>query len=177
MSTAPQPTVILTLRRVLDQAARASLRAAAGEWHEGGIVAEADGGAGRRVDTAYPGWPPGVRERLEAVLLPRVAGTWGFAVDAWEAPQLLRYGPGDGYGWHIDLGPGPAARRKLSVTVLLSDPDDFAGGDLEFDGGVALPRERGAALVFPSFLRHRVAPVLAGERWALVAWLTGPPLV
>jgi PKHD-type hydroxylase len=32
----------------------------------------------------------------------------------------------------------------------------------------------GDALVFPSFLRHRVTPVSRGVRYSLVTWIEGP---
>jgi PKHD-type hydroxylase len=83
------------------------------------------------------------------------------------------------FGWHSDIGEGPLARRrKLTVVVQLSDPADYAGGALELnpDGAVrAADRARGAAVVFPSFVLHRVAPVTRGARWSLTLWAHGSP--
>lgn len=81
-----------------------------------------------------------------------------------------------GYDWHIDFGPG-AQSRKLSLSVQLSKPDAYEGGDLQFDVGLepkSAGRQCGLAIAFPSFIRHRVAPVTRGVRYSLVAWLGGP---
>ncbi|HZD51598.1 MAG TPA: 2OG-Fe(II) oxygenase [Woeseiaceae bacterium] len=82
------------------------------------------------------------------------------------------------YDWHIDLGTGRFSRRKLSLTVQLSAPDAYDGGDLEFHmSGLDRSRMRrqGALVAFPSFHEHRVTPVTRGERYSLVAWVDGPP--
>ena len=42
------------------------------------------------------------------------------------------------------------------------------------DEGVDGQREVGTAIIFPSFMAHRVAPVTVGERRSLVAWACGP---
>ena len=83
------------------------------------------------------------------------------------------------YDWHQDVwleSPRPYA-RKLSVVIQLSEPDDYSGGDFEFFG-IENPGERftprGSLLVFPSFLQHRVNPVLSGTRRSLVTWVEGP---
>lgn len=86
---------------------------------------------------------------------------------------------GGHYDWHHDVdwnGEGPFD-RKLSVTVQLSDPSEYSGGDFQFKE-TETPDEsckaKGTVLVFPSYLLHRVAPVTFGTRKSLVAWFEGP---
>ena len=101
------------------------------------------------------------------------------------------------YDWHCDSHPEPYRSnddfngkiRKLSVTLSLSDPNDYEGGELEFCVGGRSPKERrqieackgilpkGSLVVFPSFLYHRVQPVTSGKRYSLVIWNCGNPFV
>lgn len=94
-----------------------------------------------------------------------------------DALQFTQYGPGEHFDWHMDIGHDETSLRKLSVTILLSDPIDFSGGNLEFATAQIGPqaRQRGAATFFPSYLLHRVSPVERGERCSLVAWAAGEP--
>lgn len=104
--------------------------------------------------------------------------TFNFEIDTCTDLQLARYRDGQHYDWHTDLGAGGYSRRKLSIAVLLSAADDFDGGVLEFGGGrFSRPSglAQGDAALFPSWVRHRVTPVTAGERWTLVGWWLGPP--
>lgn len=95
----------------------------------------------------------------------------GFA----DALQYTVYGPGERFDWHMDLGPGRTSARKLSVTVQLAPPDDYAGGDLEFVGhSRAAERALGSATIFPAYVGHRVTPIERGTRRSLVAWAYGP---
>ena len=93
-----------------------------------------------------------------------------------EAPQYLVYHHSENghFDWHMDQGTQPP--RKLSLTLQLTDPSRYEGGELEFNGGniVCAPKDRGAAIAFPSYIVHRVTPVTAGTRKAIVAWITGP---
>ena len=93
-----------------------------------------------------------------------------------ERLQVAEYGLGDHFDWHLDLTGGQSSLRKMSVSVLLSDPADYDGGDLEFPNTPAgkLGRNRGGAIVFPSFMPHRVTRVTRGKRISLVAWISGP---
>jgi PKHD-type hydroxylase len=80
------------------------------------------------------------------------------------------------YDWHVDHGP-LGTRRKLSISVQLSDPSSYEGCDLEFHAGNTreiAPRERGTVIAFPSYVLHRVTPCTKGTRKAIVAWTTGP---
>lgn len=92
--------------------------------------------------------------------------------------QFTRYeAPGQHYEWHIDRGM-QAGIRKLSLSLQLSEPDDYEGGDLElWYGGepVKAKRQRGMITLFPSYVMHRVTPVTKGTRYSLVAWISGPP--
>ena len=95
-----------------------------------------------------------------------------------ESVQVARYDADvqGGYEWHQDFGLREQ-RRKLSISLQLSEDRAYSGGDLEFDVSTEITRvgrERGLAIAFPSFVRHRVAPVTAGARYSLVAWVAGP---
>lgn len=93
--------------------------------------------------------------------------------------QLLHYRSDDGHGhydWHVDIGHGTAACRKLSLSIMLSPEDKYKGGDLEVDNHgtpVKAFREQGSINMFPSYMLHRVTPVTEGERWVLVVWING----
>jgi len=89
------------------------------------------------------------------------------------------YGTNKGhYDWHMDLGSqGFMKFRKISVTVQLSDSNEYEGGDLQiWTGGqypMTAPRGKGNVVIFPSFMMHRVTPVTSGTRKSFVLWLGG----
>lgn len=94
-----------------------------------------------------------------------------------EGIQFTEYlAPGGKYDWHVDAGP-KVDSRKLSITIQLTDPDDYEGGELELnpDGNpITVDKTRGRAFVFPSWTLHRVKPVTKGIRHSLVVWVAGP---
>ena len=75
--------------------------------------------------------------------------------------------------------------RKISMTVNLTDPKNYKGGNLKFDLGPHIKQDRfkvcddirpqGSAVVFPSFTYHCVTPVTSGTRYSLVIWFLGKP--
>ena len=82
--------------------------------------------------------------------------------------------------WHMDIGAMGVNKRKLAMTVQLSDPSEYEGGDFEiwFGGKEAqiVPREKGDVIIFPAFCMHRVRPITRGQRKCLVFWTGGRPL-
>ena len=121
---------------------------------------------------------------------------WNFQWDWSESCQFTKYKKGQYYDWHCDSWehvynkpntPSHGKIRKLSVTVTLSDPKDYKGGELEFDFRNLDPDKKpnihkckeilpkGSLVVFPSFVWHRVCPVKSGERNSLVIWNLGWP--
>jgi PKHD-type hydroxylase len=84
---------------------------------------------------------------------------------------------GGHYDWHVDMMRPTGPQRKLSFSLQLTDPSQYEGCDLQFlagDGMETAPRERGALVAFPSFVLHRVTPVIVGTRKSLVVWASGP---
>ena len=67
---------------------------------------------------------------------------WNFEWDWSESCQFTKYGVGQYYGWHCDSWDRPYNKpndpaqhgkiRKLSMTISLSDPSEYEGGNLEF---------------------------------------------
>ena len=120
---------------------------------------------------------------------------WNFDWDHSESCQFTIYKKGQYYDWHCDSwdkpymeeGPTKGKIRKLSVTVTLTDPKEYKGGELEFDFRNLDPDKKpniracteilpkGSLVVFPSFVWHRVKPVTKGERNSLVIWNLGYP--
>ena len=96
-----------------------------------------------------------------------------------EQAQFTEYPTGGFYGWHTDTDFNMAHEppvRKISMTLLLNDPSEFEGGDLELSAkGRRAKMKQGHALIFASFINHRVAPVTRGVRQSLVMWFGGTP--
>jgi len=95
-----------------------------------------------------------------------------------EGFQFTKYNaPGGHYGAHIDKILGHQI-RKLSLTVQLSDPADYEGGDLVIKISSTedvMEKNQGRLVLFPSYVLHEVKPVTEGTRYSLVAWVTGKP--
>ena len=97
-----------------------------------------------------------------------------------EPAQYTEYPEGGFYDWHIDSDINCAHEppvRKISMTCLLSPENEFEGGDLEvMSEGKVAKLKQGQIVFFASFVRHRVKPVIKGNRKSLVMWFGGTPL-
>jgi len=125
---------------------------------------------------------------------------WNFEWDRSEQCQFTKYKQGQYYDWHSDSFPKPHAKgkdhpetgkiRKLSMTCQLTDGSEYKGGEVEFDFKNYAPHLRdeskhrieckeilpkGSIIVFPSFVWHRVKPIMKGTRYSLVVWHLGYP--
>ena len=89
----------------------------------------------------------------------------------------------DHYNWHVDtsnsvIKSGSNKERKLSCYLIISGPNEYEGGELEFQYDNIFHKsykpERGECIIFPSWLPHKVNPVTSGKRISLVAWIQGP---
>ena len=96
----------------------------------------------------------------------------GFA----EGIQFTEYeAPNGKYDPHVDcMYHGKI--RKLSISVKLSNENDYEGGNVicNYGNELVMPRTQGTMIAFPSYALHGVKPVTKGTRYSLVAWITGP---
>ena len=105
---------------------------------------------------------------LQAALLPAAA-----------TPVLFnRYGQGMEYGPHVDApimgSMSNAVRSDIAITIFLSDPRSYDGGELSvlMNGiGTQFKLEAGAAIAYPANTLHHVTPVTRGARDAAIIWV------
>lgn len=97
--------------------------------------------------------------------------------------QFAEYKDGGFYGWHQDSEGVSKDNeiRKLSLSLILSNPDKFTGGELQlFNGNIEdekLKKDlncQGTVIVFDSQDWHQVTPVTNGVRYSVVCWTLGP---
>ena len=129
-----------------------------------------------------------VTERL-LQLREEIGDHFEIRLDTFEAPQFLRYQPGDFFVAHQDGNTGMLMsereqRRKISVIVFLNDQSEkleagsYSGGSLVFsDHHPARPSKRfslggksGMLVAFPAETTHEVTPVTAGKRYSIASW-------
>lgn len=89
--------------------------------------------------------------------------------------MLSRYSGGQTYGTHVDDALMGGARTDVSFTLFLSPEESYEGGELVVQDTLedrAIKLAPGDMIVYPSNTLHRVEPVTAGERLAVVGWAT-----
>jgi PKHD-type hydroxylase len=94
-----------------------------------------------------------------------------------EGFQFTNYqAPSGKYEKHVDRAVDMAI-RKLSISIQLTNPEEYEGGELcLYDGGedgTVMDKTQGTLIIFPSYVLHEVMPVTKGERNSLVTWVTG----
>ena len=152
-------------------------------------TASVGGGNGGQVDTktrtSHISWipfkkMPEMYKQIEQMMKQTNGNHFGFEdMQITEMAQYTEYPQGGFYDWHVDNDVHCANEppvRKISMTCLLSPENEFEGGDLELmaEGKIAKIKQ-GHAIFFASFIRHRVKPVIRGNRKSLVMWFGGTP--
>ena len=93
------------------------------------------------------------------------------------APFYARYTEGMEYGDHVDdpvMGGADRYRSDVSITIFLSKPEDYDGGELVIQtnfGEQKIKLNAGDAVIYPSSSLHHVNPVTRGERLVAVTWV------
>jgi PKHD-type hydroxylase len=95
-------------------------------------------------------------------------------------PLFNRYGVGNHFGVHVDNAvrgdhlTGTRIRTDLSVTLSLSEPDQYDGGELvveDYYGAHEVKLPAGHLVLYPASSLHMVTPVTRGVRVASCFWL------
>jgi PKHD-type hydroxylase len=95
-------------------------------------------------------------------------------------PLFNRYGVGQHFGVHVDNAvrgdhlTGLRIRTDLSVTLFLSEPDEYDGGELvveDYYGSHEVKLPAGQLVLYPATSLHTVTPITRGTRVASFFWL------
>ncbi len=115
---------------------------------------------------------------IHEILMPmweKAIEKFNFDITFIEPYKIQTYADGGYFGRHIDNyhGLNLDVDRKLSVTLQLTDSDEYEGGSFVC-GQHHISRKKGALTFFPSFYPHLVEKVTQGRRWCLIGWAWGP---
>lgn len=89
---------------------------------------------------------------------------------------VSKYTSGKYYGWHVDspvMGT-PPIRTDMAMTVFLSDPHSYEGGELVIQADASTTSfkpAKGDAVLYPCQYLHGVNEIKSGERVAAVTWI------
>jgi PKHD-type hydroxylase len=95
-------------------------------------------------------------------------------------PLFNRYGVGQHFGIHVDNAvrgdhfTGTRIRTDLSVTLFLSEPEEYDGGELiieDYYGSHRVKLPAGHLVLYPASSLHTVTAVTRGVRVASFFWL------
>ncbi len=152
------------------------------EWEDGRSTAGAQSAEVKQNDQLVP--DSKIARQLGERIIRALAGNTTFiaaAVPLHIFPPLFnRYVPGQFFGEHVDNCirgdhlTGLRIRTDLSVTLFLSEPDDYDGGELVIDdyyGKHSVKLPAGHAVLYPSTSLHMVTPVTRGARVSSFFWL------
>lgn len=95
-------------------------------------------------------------------------------------PMLNCYQDAGNYGNHVDNAihtcpdTGRLIRTDVSLTLFLSNPDEYEGGELIIEDNYGMHEvklDAGDAILYPATSLHRVEPVTSGKRLAAFTWI------
>ena len=169
----------------LSPAECATVRGLAGREQTAGIATDGGDVSRTKVRSTDLRWLARGEETewlYERMLALAEAANWDWGYKDLDAMQELQLGVYDAaaaahYDWHADEHWATGTGRKpqvriVSLSVQLSEEDDYDGGELQI-GLTNATKAQGSAIVFPSYQTHTVHPITRGTRISLVAWVIG----
>jgi PKHD-type hydroxylase len=92
-------------------------------------------------------------------------------------PLMCKYDIGMEYGEHVDqpvIRLNPPLRSDVSMTIFISDPDTYEGGELVIrvaSKEIKIKEPAGKAIIYPSTFHHRITPVTKGKRVVAITFI------
>lgn len=152
----------------------------AAQWIDGNETSGAQAAAAKR-NEQLPAQSPACRDAGALVLDALFANPLflSAAVPAYVmSPLFNRYAGGQNFASHVDNAirfvDGRRMRADLSMTVFLTDPEDYDGGELTIEtqyGVQSVKLPSGHAVLYPSTSLHFVSPVTRGKRVSSFFWI------
>jgi len=176
--------MLICVPNVLSKAEVADFRAAmdAADWENGRSTAGAQSAMVKKNEQLPPNG--NLARRLGEAIVKALIGNPLFVSAAIPKeifpPLFNRYGAGQHFGVHVDNAvrgdhlTGVRIRTDLSVTLFLSEPEEYDGGELiveDYYGSHRVKLPAGHLVLYPASSLHAVTPVTRGVRVASFFWL------
>lgn len=176
--------MLICIPDVLSKADVADFRAVmdAAEWEDGRSTAGAQSAEVKKNEQLPPNGD--ISRKLGERVIKALAANPLFVAAAIPRqifpPLFNRYGAGQHFGVHVDnavRGDHPTGlriRTDLSVTLFLSEPDEYDGGELvveDYYGSHEVKLPAGQLVLYPATSLHTVTPITRGVRVASFFWL------
>jgi len=111
--------------------------------------------------------------KVNKLIKPLINRIWDVRLTKHHSTHVVRYSPGDFFTAHTDEF---YERNYRYFTIVCYLNDSYRGGRTVFPGlDYAVTPRAGKAVVFPSTYLHRADPVIHGEKYVIVSWITGTP--
>ena len=176
--------MLICVPDVLSKAEVAEFRAAmdAADWEDGRATAGGQSAMVKKNEQLSPNSDI-ARQLGQAVIKALVANPLfvSAAIPKQIFPPLFnRYGVGQHFGVHVDNAvrgdqlTGARIRTDLSVTLFLSEPEEYDGGELiveDYYGSHRVKLPAGHLVLYPATSLHAVTEVTRGVRVASFFWL------
>jgi hypothetical protein len=122
-----------------------------------------------------------IEKRLAELAFETNNASFNFALSGLKDLQILECGENSSIDWHMDIGKGIPATRKITIITLLTERTDYEGGiitnSLTKPPPEILPQEQGTMLLIPSFWPYTLEPVTKGSLYMLMAWMHGDSFI
>jgi PKHD-type hydroxylase len=176
--------MLICIPDVLSKADVADFRAVmdAAEWEDGRSTAGAQSAEVKKNEQLPPNGD--ISRKLGERVIKALAANPLFVAAAIPRqifpPLFNRYGAGQHFGVHVDNAvrgdhlTGLRIRTDLSVTLFLSEPDEYDGGELvveDYCGSHEVKLPAGQLVLYPATSLHTVTPITRGVRVASFFWL------
>lgn len=115
-----------------------------------------------------------IYEKVSSIVMGVNAENYQFDLDGPVTLYVVHYPPGGFIKSHGDALSNMTEKRKLTISVQLSKPNDYIGGELMlYHPVVEASRKQGDMTLFPSIRFHEVMFMKNGDRYALIGWFEG----
>ena len=176
--------MLITIPSVLTKDDVAGFRAALdrADWQDGRLTAGTQSLQVKRNSQLDPESP--VALQLGQFILDRLSQSALFMSAALPhrilPPMFNRYDQAQTFGVHVDNAiramplTGERLRTDLSMTLFLTEPEDYDGGELVVEdhyGAQVVKLAAGDMVLYPSTSLHQVTPVTRGVRVSAFFWL------
>jgi PKHD-type hydroxylase len=176
--------MLITIEKVLstEQVTEARQKLASAEWVDGRVTAGYQAQEVKR-NAQIPESSTVARELGEMILagLARSPRFMSAALPLRVFPPMFNsYAGGQTFGTHVDTAirqlstTGQRIRTDLSVTLFLTPPEEYDGGELIVEdsyGEKSVKLPAGDMVLYPATSLHRVEPVTRGNRVSSFFWI------